>query len=149
LSAIPHYALSTVGSYVPAEAIAVVKRLFLGGPAALSAIYVFLLALVSSPMKRVLGSWLPLYLGSISVGIYLVHMPLLLSLGCHSFLAIQNYLGRDTHASKWLASLLVCIATILFGHLYSRVFDAFAVKTSRNIGRWIEKGFQPWLQPTA
>lgn len=135
LCAIPHYALfHGEPTLLPKPAAMVVKAAVMGGPSGALAILVFAIVLLSHAAKDLLSKRMPAYLGRISVGLYLVHMPILYSLGC-SIVSHHSQLGLDFDLSRQLAACAVVMASLGVGHAYSVLFDDFAVNVSRRLGQ--------------
>lgn len=135
LCSIPHYALfHGEPTLLPKPAAAVVKMAVMGGPSGILAILVFAVVLLSHAVKDLLSKRMAAYLGRISVGLYLVHMPILYSLGC-SVVSHHSRLGIDFDWSRQVAAAAVVMASLGMGHLYSVLFDDFAVNASRRLGQ--------------
>lgn len=100
-----------------------------------SAAVVFIVECCSSRLRRAL-SWKPLvFLGRSSFGIYLLHQPILCSLGASVFLYVHQQLD-----SRWIGTLAAATAavpTILFcGWLFHMYIDQPAVRASKRLGKY-------------
>lgn len=135
LSAIPYYAFAdgepTLLPWLASEAIRVAVQ---GGPAGLLAIVVFAVMMTSSSTRKLLSYGIPCYLGRISVGLYLVHMPLLCTLGSY-VVAHHIECGLGLESARLIAAVSVIMASLGLGAIYSIVIDDTAVSVSHRIGQ--------------
>jgi peptidoglycan/LPS O-acetylase OafA/YrhL len=147
LCAKPPVGLGAIDAIVPPWMNKVVNITLTGGWSAVLAIVVFLVVLVASAPQRLLSTRFPAFLGRISVGLYIVHFPILCTLGSHLLLLLRNDYGLPIGQSKVLAALAAALCSIVVGDLYSRVFDAQAIAVSKAMVRWLEMHGDPDAKP--
>jgi peptidoglycan/LPS O-acetylase OafA/YrhL len=91
------------------------------------------LTLVSNATQRFLSSRLPMFLGKISFGVYLVHQPVLLSFSCWAYLAAVQSVSRASAAL--LVSAMTCVLSILLGWGLYLIADRPGIRISRWLSR--------------
>lgn len=88
-------------------------------------------ALLSAPLRRWFGSAPAQWLGKLSFSVYLLHFPILLSVGCLAF----ALLASTSYALAVLVALIAGVAlTFAAAVLFERQVDRRAVAWSRRIG---------------
>jgi peptidoglycan/LPS O-acetylase OafA/YrhL len=89
------------------------------------------LTLISKFTQRILASPIPVFLGKISFGLYLVHFPIICSFSCWLYLVMFPLLGYG--ASSLLVSIATCGLSVLLGY----VFYYFVDRPSLGLSRWL------------
>lgn len=84
--------------------------------------------------REIFGSALFRYLGSISFALYLVHMPVVVSLQSYLYLAYVNEIPRVELVA--LSATLTILASFVLAHLFSYI-DRYSIGISHKMGRWI------------
>ena len=84
--------------------------------------------------KRFLSGDIPVFLGKISFGLYLVHLPLICSFSCWLYLALRPSLGACFAVA--VVSVLTCVLSILCGSLLYVIADRPALGLSRRFSVW-------------
>ena len=92
-----------------------------------------LAVLYLSPLHRIFSNRVPVFLGRISFGVYLTHLPILCSLGSASYLASYNSIGHT--AAMWCSASLSLITSLLLGWLLHRTGDTLGIRWSRSLSR--------------
>lgn len=121
------YALERVlmlGSIVPVQ-------VFFTWSDELGAILVFFGVLLAVPVQRVLRTHVAVLLGRLSFPVYLLHRPIMLTLGAAVFVAALPYVGQD--AAAILALLAGGAVTFGAAETFERYVDAPAVTLSRRL----------------
>jgi len=142
MASVPHHSALRKESMVPASMVTVLDGVFVGGPSAVLGVMAFMAAVVVPPLATALATRLPRYLGRISVGLYLIHLPVIAVVG--SFLVLWNSSACSPPgdaAKSWIA-LVVAIVAIVGGQIYSAVFDNWAVRTSRTVGARVTAAYE-------
>jgi len=94
------------------------------------ALLVFCGVLLCAPLRRALASGVTLWLGRLSFSVYLLHFPIMLTVGC----AVFALLAPQSYALAFAASLLAGGALTLFcAHYFERWVDRRSVAASRRI----------------
>ena len=88
-----------------------------------------LVTLISRPTQQVLVSSIPMFLGRISFGLYLIHIPIICSFSCAAYLALYVPLGHT--ASALLVSAATVVLSIILGYLFYLYVDLPSVRWSR------------------
>jgi peptidoglycan/LPS O-acetylase OafA/YrhL len=98
----------------------------------LGALFVYLAVLASARLQH----WLSLRpfqrLGRLSFSVYLVHVPVLFTISCATFLALLP-LGYGTAVA--VAGVVGIVVTTLFAVVFERWVDGVAVRVARNLGK--------------
>jgi peptidoglycan/LPS O-acetylase OafA/YrhL len=142
MASVPHHSALRKESIVPEGMVRALDGVFVGGPSAVLGVMAFVAAVVVPPLARALSTRLPRYLGRISVGLYLIHLPVIAVVG--SFLVLWTSSGGappDEPAKAWIAAVVALVA-ILGGQVYSAVFDDWAVRTSRTVGAKVASAYE-------
>lgn len=93
------------------------------------------LTLLPGVTQRVLSSRIPVFLGKISFGLYLVHMPLICSFSCWAYLAIYLHVGALPAAV--MVSAVTCLLSVALGYLLYVLADRPGMIASRRISAFI------------
>jgi peptidoglycan/LPS O-acetylase OafA/YrhL len=80
--------------------------------------------------------WLA-FLGRLSFGLYLVHMPIFCSLGCGLYLGLCRGLGWSHVAGSLVAALASLVATILGAWAFAEVVDRPTVALTHRLDSWL------------
>ena len=112
----------------------------------LAAMFLLPVLLWCRPLQAVLGGKIPLALGRQSFSIYLVHLPLLGSLACFSFIHTVPALGYAP--AFWLAAAILFAATYAVALLFTRFIDAPTTTLSRQAGKRLDAFFARNLKAT-
>lgn len=96
------------------------------------------LTLSSTITHRIMSSAIPVFLGKISFGLYLIHLPIIFSFSCWAYLAMFEPLGGRVAAL--LVSVVTCGLSVLLGYGLYVVADRPAIKLSRRLSSLIAKG---------
>jgi peptidoglycan/LPS O-acetylase OafA/YrhL len=88
--------------------------------------------LLSPSLRAFLRQPVSLFLGRISFGLYLMHLPVLLSLGVGSYLAVRPLWGQGAAAS--LAGLLVIAASLLSALAFHHAIERPAMRLAAKAG---------------
>ena len=87
------------------------------------------LTIVSTWSQRILSHpWL-LFMGRISFGLYLVHLPIICSFSCWAYLTSVARIGHT--GAALISSILTCIISIICGYFLYIVADRPAIRISR------------------
>jgi len=92
-----------------------------------------LLAVRAGALRRLLTCEPALYLGRISYPLYLVHVPIVMSLGCTIFNRLYPLHGRSAAVAAALISSLV--VTFVIASLFERFVDQPAIRFGKSITR--------------
>lgn len=107
----------------------------------IGAVIILLGICLSVSAKRLLASGPALWLGKISFSLYLIHFPILFSLGAWIFLHALVTLG---YLSSVLLVFLVCIpVTVFLASLFEVYVDRRAISASRSLERYLNKKSAP------
>jgi peptidoglycan/LPS O-acetylase OafA/YrhL len=87
------------------------------------------LTLLSTPTQRVLSSRVPVFLGKISFGLYLVHVPFICSFSCWAYLVAFPSIGAA--AAALLVSAMTCAFAVALGYALYLVADRPGLRLSR------------------
>lgn len=96
--------------------------LFLGASAVV-------LTVTSTFIQRILSHPLPLFLGRISFGLYLIHVPLICSFSCWVYLLTVTGFGHAMAAI--FSSFLTCLLSVACGYLLFVLADRPSIRISR------------------
>lgn len=97
----------------------------------IGALLLFCGVLLCAPLRRLLDNRVTLWLGRLSFSIYLLHFPILMTVGC----AIFAWLTPISYSAAVAASLLAGgTLTILSSHYFERWGDRPSVAASRRLG---------------
>ena len=102
------------------------------------------LTLVSTVTQRFLTSRVPLFLGRISFGLYLIHIPVICSFSCWAYLVTFSSLGH--FAAAFLSSAMTCVLSIILGYLLYIVADRPGIRLSRSLSLLIMNASKLVLQ---
>jgi peptidoglycan/LPS O-acetylase OafA/YrhL len=134
---VPSYAWGEGDQLVPAWACRAASIPFVSGPSGLAGVLAFMLVAFWQPAQRAMSLRPMLYLGKISVGLYLVHIPII----CAFSSAIAERCSRlptgQLDRAMWGIALATVAMSIFAGHFYSMVFDQLAIAVSRSTGRYV------------
>lgn len=89
------------------------------------------LALASSFSQRVLSSIAPVFLGKISFGLYLIHIPVICSFAPWAYFRVVPLVGAASAAC--IVSLLTCALSLVMGYLLYLVADRPAIGLSKKL----------------
>jgi len=87
------------------------------------------LTLISPCTQRFLSSCIPVFLGKISFGVYLIHLPLICSFSSWAYLTSVSTLGPD--AAAFIVSAVTCGLSIFLGYLLYLIADRPGIHLSR------------------
>ena len=134
---VPSYAWGEGNQMVPAWACRAASFPFVSGPSGLAGVLAFMLVAFWQPAQRLMSLRPMLYLGKISVGLYLVHIPII----CVFSSAIAEWCSQfpagQVDRAMWGIALATVAMSIVAGHFYSMVFDQLAIAVSRSTGRYV------------
>jgi peptidoglycan/LPS O-acetylase OafA/YrhL len=82
------------------------------------------------------ATWLA-FLGRVSFGLYLIHMPVVCSLGCGAYLALARDAGWPHTAAGIAASLISLAGSLLAAWLFYRLVDRPAIALCRGLDVWL------------
>ncbi|WP_459618604.1 acyltransferase family protein [Bordetella sp. 2513F-2] len=102
--------------------------------AQVAAILVFLGVLLVPAVRRMLAQPVPAWLGGISFSLYLVHFPILFTLGAATFVMLQPQAGYLPAAA--LTALVYGFATTVVAIVFARTVDRPAILLAR---RWVAR----------
>jgi len=85
------------------------------------------------------------FMGRISFSLYLLHLPLIYSLGCYVFIKSRNHGMAAFPSFAWSASATI-IASIVLAALMTFFIDEPAMAL---VKRWYDRYFQPLFVPAA
>ncbi|HVE23256.1 MAG TPA: acyltransferase [Acidocella sp.] len=109
---------------------------------------VMLVGLQSSPlMQTVLKTPICRWLGSISYPLYLIHIPILMTLGCHVFLA-GNEIGAPHKLSVILALVTFVAVSLICAHAFMLAVERPAIWFSGRVARKIPSAMASITQAT-
>ena len=86
------------------------------------------LTLISPCTQRFLSSGIPVFLGKISFGVYLIHLPLICSFSSWAYLTSHSTLGEGAAP---VVSVVTCGLSIFLGYLLYLVADRPGIRLSR------------------
>jgi peptidoglycan/LPS O-acetylase OafA/YrhL len=89
------------------------------------------MTLLSRPTQHLLSSPVPMFLGRISFGIYLIHFPIICSFSCAAYLALFKSFGHTITAL--LVSVMTLGMSVVAGYLLYLVADKPAIRWSRHL----------------
>jgi peptidoglycan/LPS O-acetylase OafA/YrhL len=90
------------------------------------------------PFAKFCASAVPAYLGRISFAIYLLHLPLIMSLMIHA-MAWGKALGLSFIGSFFFSFALFSITLLVLAELFTRCIDEPAIKLSRRFETWLTR----------
>jgi peptidoglycan/LPS O-acetylase OafA/YrhL len=96
----------------------------------LAAVLIFAAVLMLAPLQSVLRTQPLQWLGKMSFSVYLLHVPILMTIGALAYVSSWK-LGAA--AAGGIAVLSVCVATALLAMLFERLIDRPAIKLSRAV----------------
>jgi peptidoglycan/LPS O-acetylase OafA/YrhL len=99
----------------------------------IGAILVFVGVLNLPVVHNMLAMRVPQYLGRISFSLYLVHFPIMATLGCRLFVSIEPMLG--VVGASFVALIVGLVVTLPAATLFERWIDRPAVRLSRKASR--------------
>jgi peptidoglycan/LPS O-acetylase OafA/YrhL len=98
-------------------------------------------------LRRQLGRWVPQFFGRVSFPLYLLHVPILLSVGCGTFLALLH--AGVGPATAWTAgTALFLLTACLLSWAATPLIEEPAVRWSADAGRGADRLFdrlRAWL----
>jgi len=105
-----------------------------------------LVGLQLSPLLQgVLKSPICQWLGSISFPLYLIHIPILMTLGCHAFLA-ANAMGVPHKLCAILALTIFVSVALLCAHFFTLAVEKRAIRVSGRFAVGIQSAMAPIAQ---
>jgi peptidoglycan/LPS O-acetylase OafA/YrhL len=134
---IPSYAWAEGDHVLPRWACKAASIPFVSGPSGLAGVVAFLLVVLWRPARRVMSLRPMLYLGHISVGLYLVHIPIICSASSGLAVWCQQLPASTINAAMWGIAIATVVISIFVGHVYSQVFDQLAIYWSRRVGKFV------------
>lgn len=93
------------------------------------------MTLVSKTSQHVLTSHISIFLGRISFGLYLIHVPVICSFSCGAYLTLYKSLGHTSAAL--LVSAATVVISIILGYVFHLFVDLPAVRWSREFALFI------------
>ncbi len=100
------------------------------------------IVLATKPLQRMLSGRLVRASGRISFAVYLLHWPILMTLGCQSFIWARRS-GWAAPSAGVAALAVTAAATAVAAVLFERAVDRWAISTANRVGAW-------WIkEPTA
>ncbi|MEM7390965.1 MAG: acyltransferase [Verrucomicrobiota bacterium] len=91
-----------------------------------------LFVLMEMPLAaRVFSSRIPVFLGKISFGLYLAHLPIVYSLSCGLYLGLYKQLGHIP--TVFVCALVTIVASVLGGYLMYRFADRPSIGISKRL----------------
>ena len=93
------------------------------------------LTLLSTPTQRILSSSMPVFLGKISFGLYLIHLPIICSFSCWAYLVTFTKIGAD--AAALLVSAVTCLLSVTLGYALYVIADRPGLRWSRRLSHLI------------
>ncbi|MDR3406606.1 MAG: acyltransferase [Chthoniobacter sp.] len=103
--------------------------------------------LLSKGTQRFLASAIPLFLGRISFGLYLIHIPIVCSFSCWAYLATYARLGHV--GAALLSATATFVLSIAGGYLLYVVADRPGIRLSRVLSARIMNSPKPKLEAQA
>ena len=97
------------------------------------AVFIIYFCLRNAYYKKILSAKIPYWLGEISFSLYLIHVPIICSLGCFIVFHHNNLEGEI------IASLITIIITIPLSFFYTRYIDKKAVALSNKVGDYFKQ----------
>jgi len=97
---------------------------------------VTVLVLMSHPLRKILSTRVPMFLGKISFGLYLVHLPLICALALPIYQVSGGVANPITAA--WLTSLTMIAISLLAGWCLWYLADRPAIAFSRSIAKRLQ-----------
>lgn len=91
----------------------------------------------TKPVQGFLQNRFFLWLGEISFSLYLIHIPIIFSFSCYTFLNLPF----DQTINAILSSILTIILCLFIAHLFTRYIDKFAIRLANRIGKNISEHF--------
>ncbi|MBW4590020.1 MAG: acyltransferase family protein [Aetokthonos hydrillicola CCALA 1050] len=85
--------------------------------------------LKSTQLQKIFGARIAVYFGKISFPLYLIHYPLINSIGWSSFSWMQKFLGYN--ASAGLTFVILLIVCLPLSNILRCTVDEFAIRVSR------------------
>lgn len=139
---IPSYAWAEGNHVVPRWACKAASIPFVSGPSGLAGVVAFLLVVLWRPARFVMSLWPMLYLGHISVGLYLVHIPIICSASSCLAVWCRQLPAGTINAALWGIAAATVGISIIGGHIYSQVFDRLAIHWSRRVGKYVRSNVE-------
>ena len=101
------------------------------------------LTLLSTPTQRLLSSSFPVFLGRISFGLYLIHIPIICSFSCWAYLATFTSLGAAAAALS--VSAVTCVVSVILGYALYLIADRPGLRLSRGLSSLVMNAPDPTL----
>lgn len=139
---IPSYAWAEGAHVVPRWACKAASIPFVSGPSGLAGVVMFLLVVFWRPARFVMSLRPMLYLGQISVGLYLVHIPIICSVSSSLAVWCRQLPVSTINAVLWGIAAATIVVSIFVGHVYSQVFDQLAISWSRRVGKYVKANME-------
>jgi peptidoglycan/LPS O-acetylase OafA/YrhL len=136
-SCIPSYAWAEGSHVVPRWACKAASIPFVSGPSGIAGVVAFLLVVLWRPARLMMSLRPMLYLGHISVGLYLVHIPIICSASSGLAVWCEQLPASTINTALWGIAVATVVVSIFLGHVYSQVFDNLAIHWSRRVGRYV------------
>jgi peptidoglycan/LPS O-acetylase OafA/YrhL len=134
---VPSYAWAEGDHAVPRWACRAASIPFVSGPSGLTGVVAFLLVVLWRPARLVMSLPPMLYLGHISVGLYLVHIPIIRSASSGLAVWCRHLSASEISTAMWGIVVATMVASLCVGHVYSQAFDQLAIHWSRRVGKYV------------
>lgn len=134
---VPSYAWAEGDHAVPRWACRAASIPFVSGPSGLTGVVAFLLVVLWRPARLLMSLRPMLYLGHISVGLYLVHIPIICSASSGLAVWCRHLSASEISTAMWGIVVATMVASICVGHVYSQAFDQLAIHWSRRVGKYV------------
>ncbi|MBC7782589.1 MAG: acyltransferase [Burkholderiales bacterium] len=98
-------------------------------PTILLSILLCAMTLFLLPLNRLLSTPVPVFLGRVSFGLYLVHVPIISSFSCAAYVWLRGYTDAMTRGVA--VSVATIFLSLMAGYAFYRLVDAPAVRISK------------------
>ncbi len=134
---IPCYAWAEGDQALPVWVCKAASIPFVSGPSGLTGVLAFLLVALWGPAQKAMSQRPMRYLGNISVGLYLIHIPVICAVSSAFALRCRQLPAQQLHLALWGIAVATVAISVIAGHFYSKVFDQFAIAVSRKMGKYV------------